>query len=224
MAHCVSIAWSLRSTPHLNLRGSSFNPGSSFAGVARKNTLVLKARKPLSQKAVNLRDLRDLDPQVLSEVHEQYFSQLYRYVRYRVPDHALAEDLTSETFVQLLDAIHSGKGPNSSIRGWLFGTAANLINSHFRRTYREGELIEERKIKLAPATQPNPIKRVEQQDLLSAAISKLTGDQQHVIALRFGTGMSIQETARVMDKNENAVKALQFRAIRSLRRELEETS
>lgn len=163
-----------------------------------------------------------MDPQVLSEVHEQYFSQLYRYVRYRVPDHNVAEDLTSETFVQLLDAVHSGKGPNSSVRGWLFGTAANLINSYFRRTYREGKLLEEGKLKLGQASQPNHIKRVEQQDLLSSAVEKLTGDQQHVIALRFGTGMSIQETARVMDKKENAVKALQFRAIRSLRRELEE--
>ena len=163
-----------------------------------------------------------MDPQVLSKVHEQYFSQLYRYVRYRVPDDGIAEDLTSETFVQLLDAVHSRKGPNSSIRGWLFGTAANLINSYFRRTYREEKLFEEGKLKLGHTSQPNHIKRVEQQDLLSAAIKKLTGDQQHVIALRFGTGMSIEETARVMDKKENAVKALQFRAIRSLRRELEE--
>lgn len=198
------------------------NSRSSLVGAFRTNTSVLKARKPLSQQAANLKDLRDLDPQVLSEVHEQYFSQLYRYVRYRVSDHSIAEDLTSETFVQLLDAVHSGKGPNSSIRGWLFGTAANLINSYFRRTYREEKLFEEGKLKLGHTSQPNHVKRVEQQDLLSAAIEKLTGDQQHVIALRFGTGMSIEETARVMDKKENAVKALQFRAIRSLRQELEE--
>jgi RNA polymerase sigma-70 factor (ECF subfamily) len=187
----------------------------------RIETSERQARSPLSQTSIKLRDLRELKPQVLSKIHEKYFIDLYRYARYRVSDSNLAEDIASETFIRLLDAIHARKGPNQSLRGWLYGTASNLINDHFRRMYREDELLAEGKLDHEAERTGNVIKKVEQQDLLSTAIESLTEEQQHVIALRFGNGMSIEETARILEKSVNAVKAMQFRAIRSLRRQLE---
>jgi RNA polymerase sigma-70 factor (ECF subfamily) len=180
-----------------------------------------QAIKPLTQQASKLKDLRDLDPQVLSEIHEIYFTKIFEYVRYRVSDEALAEDLASETFLRLLDAVHDKKGPNSSIRGWLFGTASNLVSDHFRQHYREDEQLTEDISEFQKIDAGDSFKRFEQQDYLNNALKQLTQEQQHVIALRFGSGMSIEETARVLEKNENAVKAMQFRAIRSLRSELE---
>jgi RNA polymerase sigma-70 factor (ECF subfamily) len=206
----ASIPWSAIAGIHITVLSALYNrPQDHRAGV------------PLSQAVTTLKDLRDLDPQVLSELHKAHFTELYRYARYRVSDDNLAEDIASETFLRLLDAVHSHKGPNSSIRGWLFGTAANLINDHFRRAYREDELLAEAKVNHSPTKARDALKQVEYKSLLSTAIEQLTNAQQHVIALRFGSGMSIQDTARIMNKNENAVKALQFRAIRSLRKELE---
>jgi RNA polymerase sigma-70 factor (ECF subfamily) len=62
------------------------------------------------------------------------------------------------------------------------------------------------------------LERRESERSLRAAMSQLTPDQQHVLALRFGEGYSLEETAVVMNKNVNAVKALQFRALASLQR------
>jgi RNA polymerase sigma-70 factor (ECF subfamily) len=174
----------------------------------------------LSQRAEKLKDLRELDPQVLSEIHQAYFTELFRYAQYRVSDPTVAEDIASETYLRLIDAVQNDKGPNSSIRGWLFGTAANLVNDHFRRSYREEELLEEAALDPSSGQDGEAFKRFEQQDYLNVAFNQLTEEQQHVIALRFGSEMSIQDTSTLMGKNENAVKALQYRAIRSLRREL----
>ena len=55
-----------------------------------------------------------------------------------------------------------------------------------------------------------------------AAYDRLTTEQQHVLALRFGVGLSLEETAAHMKKNANAVKALQFRALASLQRQVGE--
>ena len=58
----------------------------------------------------------------------------------------------------------------------------------------------------------------EQNRAVQAAYTQLTSEQQDVLALRFGQGYSLEETARYMKKKVNAVKALQFRALASLQR------
>jgi len=64
--------------------------------------------------------------------------------------------------------------------------------------------------------------RREQNRRFQLAYAKLTAEQQHVLALRFGQGYSLEETASVLKKNVNAVKALQFRALAALQRSLGE--
>ena len=55
---------------------------------------------------------------------------------------------------------------------------------------------------------------------LISATRELTKAQQEVIGLRFAGELSIAETAKVMDRNEGAVKALQHSAIVALRKSL----
>jgi RNA polymerase sigma factor (sigma-70 family) len=69
----------------------------------------------------------------------RYFPQLYRYARYRLGDPSAAEDVASEALVRLLEAVAAGSGPTSTLRGWLLGTAANLINDSLRRRYAKPE-------------------------------------------------------------------------------------
>ncbi len=58
--------------------------------------------------------------------------------------------------------------------------------------------------------------------VLLEAVRRLGPEQQECIALRFLQGLSVAETAAVMGKNEGAIKALQYRAVRSLGRLLPE--
>lgn len=187
----------------------------------RGQTSRRQARAPLKHKTSTLKDLRALDPQVLTEIHEAYYPAIFRYAHYRLSNETLAEDVAGETFLRLLEAVNSNRGPSSSIRGWLFGTASNLINDHFRRQYREEESLREDFSQLEHSESSRSIAHFEQQDYLRNAFDQLTEDQQHVIALRFGSGMTIEETASILKKDANAVKGLQYRAIRSLRKELE---
>lgn len=165
--------------------------------------------------------LQDLDPQAITQIHNQYFPLVYRYARYRVADDGMAEDLSSETFIRLLEAIHAGRGPKTSLRGWLMGTVSNLVNDHYRRVYnRPVESLHES----LPSQSGDPAvqtERLRQAETLQAALAQLTPDQQHVLALRFGSGCSLIETGEMMGRNPNAVKQLQFRALASLRKGLQ---
>lgn len=171
-----------------------------------------------------LAGLRDLDSQTVGAIYDRYFSEVYRYVRYRVEDDSLAEDLASDVFVRLLEAANKRQAPQSSLKGWLIATASNAVNDHLRRQYRrpEAELTDALPDK-NPGL-PAEVDAREEKKVVQAAYSRLTGEQQHVLALRFGQGYSLEETAAHLNKNVNAVKALQFRALASLQRQIGEAN
>lgn len=167
---------------------------------------------------------RRLDPQALAQIHDQFYPQVYRYVRYRLNDIQACEDITSEVFLRLLAALHKRGGPTSNLRGWLFGTASNLVNDHFRQHYkRKGEFSTEKAddILIDHSSLEISWETKWQRQEVRAAFSQLTSEQQHVLALRFADEYSLEETATIVGKSVTAVKALQFRALASLRRFLE---
>jgi len=164
-----------------------------------------------------------LDSKALAEIHDLYYPQVYRYVRYRLNDDQISEDITSEVFLRLLDALNKKSGPSQNLRGWLFGTASNLINDHLRSRYAHAiEPVDSEDYDLPGKQHPEESFEDEwvQQQVVDA-LQELTPEQQHVLALRFSDERSIDETANIMGKSATAVKALQFRAITSLRRLIE---
>jgi RNA polymerase sigma-70 factor, ECF subfamily len=163
---------------------------------------------------------RQLDSRALATIHDRYYGDLFRYLLYRTGDERTAEDISSEVFMSLLDALHKGRAPDS-LRAWLFGVASHGVADHFRRQARrpQTELRDE-----MPAPDPGPDAEVSQ--LFSAqavrqALSQLTDEQQQVLALRFSDGRSVADTAIQMQKSVTAVKQLQFRAVAALRRVLD---
>lgn len=169
--------------------------------------------------------VRRLDIAALAKVHDRYYPDVYRYVRYRLGDEQTSEDITSEVFMRMLDALHKKGGPNKDVRGWLIGTASNLINDHLRRQYRQKiEQIDEDDHITAPGSPEESFEVSDQNEQLRLAIRKLTPEQQQVIALRFAGEYSLEQTALEMKKTTNAVKALQFRAVEALKRLLDAPS
>lgn len=172
-----------------------------------------------------LEGLRALDPETITDVHNRFYPAIYRFLIYRIGNEETAEDLAAEVFVRLLEALHAGRGPDHNLRGWLMGTAANMANDHYRRHYARSfvELSEE----LESGHNDDPYIAAEKKDdhrLVKASLEKLTEDQKQVLALRFGSGFSLEETAEAMGKKANAIKALQFRALEALRRGLGEVA
>ena len=162
--------------------------------------------------------LQKLDSQAIGAIYDRHFPEVYRYVRYRVNDETVAEDVASDVFVRLLEAAQKGQGPQSNLKGWLIATASNAVNDHLRRKYRRpvealSETMPDEDVSL-----PAEVDLREQTRAVQTAYAQLTAEQQHVLALRFGLGLSLEETAQHLQKNANAIKALQFRALAALQR------
>jgi RNA polymerase sigma-70 factor (ECF subfamily) len=157
-----------------------------------------------------LNGLRRLDPQVIGAVYDAYYPEVYRFVRYRVDDEALTEEIASQVFIRLIEGVKSGWGPQTILKAWLLGSASRIIADYLRQFDRR-----------PPGEAPDLAPGVEQQGQarpLRRLMSALGGEQQDVLALRLGQGYSLEETAGLMKKNVNAVKQLQCHALAALAR------
>jgi len=168
--------------------------------------------------------LRELNSQAISAVYDKYFPEVFRYVRYRIGDEQIAEDIASDVFVRLLEASQKGRGPQTNLRAWLLGTASHILTDHLRRNYRRPTEAITENVLDPLAVPPDEVDRRERDRSVRTAMQELTPEQQHVLALRFGEGYSLEETAAAMNKNVNAIKALQFRALNSLQRGMGEVA
>ncbi len=161
----------------------------------------------------------ELDAQALAEVHDQLYPVVYRYVRFRLDNEQMVEDITSEVFLRMLDALQKDGRKIRDLRAWLLGTASHLVADHFRVQYRRGEdQIEQHEDLPDSVSTEGLVEKSFQKEEVRQAVQCLTEDQQHVLALRFSQEMSIEETARTLGKSTSAVKVLQFRALQTLRR------
>jgi len=165
---------------------------------------------------------RTLDPDALAQIHDTYYTPIFRYVTFRVNDRQTAEDLTSEVFTRLLSALRDRNAPQNTLRGWLYAVAARVVSDHHRRHYRAPHVELDESVVSPEAGPAETVEAMLTRADLKQAIAELTEEQQNVIALRFGFEMPIQEVARTLGKSEGAVKQLQARAIAALARTLRE--
>ncbi|MGH3545036.1 MAG: sigma-70 family RNA polymerase sigma factor [Mycobacteriales bacterium] len=168
------------------------------------------------------------DADAFGEIYDRYLDTVYRYIFFRVGTAALAEDLASETFLRALRRISSVTWQGRDLGAWLVTIARNLIADHYksgrsRLEISTPELAPEEHVDHGSHGQPEAqtMEHLTNRTLMEAVV-KLPVEQQECIVLRFLDGMSVGETAQAMGKNDGAIKALQYRAVRALGRLLPE--
>lgn len=164
-----------------------------------------------------LEGARRLDPEALRTLHDRLYEPVYRYVHFKVSDPQASEDLTSEVFLRMLEALRRDRTWNTTPDAWIFGIARNVVADHYRKIGRRAEVaLDER---LAMPDEQSPTQLVidtEQHQALAQAMTSLTDEQRDVILLRFMEGLSIDDVAEAIGKTPGAVKGLQHRALRAL--------
>lgn len=160
------------------------------------------------------------DLEAVGVLYDSYAPKIFSYIYYRISDANAAEDLTGQVFLKMIEAIQTGKGWRTSFSGWLYRIAHNLVIDHYRKRGQAtfSDLDDSPNI---PANTRDPFQAaasILDSEALVQAINQLTEEQAQVLTLRFLEGLSIIEVAAIIDKTEGAVKALQYRAVASLRR------
>ena len=165
---------------------------------------------------------RGHDAQALVEIYDCYAEAIYRYLYRYLGDASQAEDLTSEVFLKLLEVLNTPRAPRDNLPGWLYRVAHNQAIDWFRgQAKRAGRSDDDGGVPELAADGESPLAalgRLQSNQQLREAIRQLTSDQQRVILLRFGQGLKCAEVAKLMGKSEGAIKTMQHRGIRRLRK------
>ncbi len=143
---------------------------------------------------------------------------MFSFVRYRLRRTEEAEDIASQVFEIAYARADRFDYRGVPIEAWLIGIARNLVRDHIKKIGRRG--YEEELMETTAPSLPDASEIVDLRQDLAAAMQALTEDQQTVLSLRFILDKSVADTARLMERSEDAVKNLQRRALAAMQRAL----
>jgi RNA polymerase sigma-70 factor (ECF subfamily) len=159
------------------------------------------------------------DRTALEELYLLHFDRIYSYLHLSVGTRHDAEDLTTQTFVRMLEAIGRFQWRSVPFSAWLFRIAHNLAMDHFRasRRWQPEEEIPEAVQGEESSAEEQALTSLGETSML-ALIDRLSPEQRQVLTLKFVFRFSNAEAAAILGKTEGAVKSLQHRALASLQK------
>jgi RNA polymerase sigma-70 factor, ECF subfamily len=157
------------------------------------------------------------DRSALEELYLTHFDRIYSYLHMSVGSRHDAEDLTTQTFVKMLESIGRFRWRSVPFSAWLFRIAHNLAMDHFRarRRWQPEEEVPEPAGAEENSAEEQALASIGDASLLEL-VARLSPDQREVLTLKFVFRFSNGEAAAILDKTEGAVKSLQHRALASL--------
>jgi len=155
-----------------------------------------------------------------ASLYRRHYDAIFKYCAHRLFDRHLAEDITSQVFLKVVEKFHSFEGNERQFHNWLYRIATNTVNEHLRRSVRRKTAL---KIFLE---QSNNIKNSTYEDcttklaILKQAILSLKPRYQTIITLRFFENFKLTEIAKVLSSSPSTVRSQLARALAKLRKKV----
>jgi RNA polymerase sigma-70 factor (ECF subfamily) len=197
-------------------KDDSMDGQALFGRVERQATVDINAERALISAA------QHGDEQAVGRLYDAYVDHIHRYLFYRVHDAQVAEDLTADVFLRMVEGLPGYQDRCLPFLAWLYRIAQARLVDYYRRAKRAGEQQDFQSADLRIEEDfDSDLLATYQHQKLHDALNTLTADQQQVIVLRFIEAYDLQKTAEAMGKTVGAVKVMQHRALQALGRALE---
>src|SRR5882672_12285584 len=163
------------------------------------------------------------DREALEELYLIHFDRIYGYLHVSVGNRHDAEDLTTQTFLKMLESIGKFRWQSAPFSAWLFRIAHNLAMDHFRanKRWQPEEEVPELEPDETTSAEAGALESIGRKSMLEL-IEDLSPEQQQVLTLKFVFNFANAEAATILGKTEGAIKSLQHRALVSLQKQLEQ--
>jgi RNA polymerase sigma-70 factor (ECF subfamily) len=155
------------------------------------------------------------DKQAVSALYEGYAQAIYRYISYRVGSDMVAEDLTADVFLRMVQALPRYQDTGAPFGAWLYRIAASQVADHHRGKRRAAEPLSDNQ----PSDDTDPFGKTakqQEQAQLRKALASLPEDYQTLLILRFMQGLPHTEVAAILGKSEASIRVMQHRALKAL--------
>lgn len=186
--------------------------GSRTACPDRRRRPALAAERGLVSGA------QHMDEEALTSLFNTYYPKVYGYAYVHLGNVHAAEDLASEVMLQILESIPKYRFTGAPFAAWVFRIARNRLIDSRRRARSAREVALNENAALSGPTTEALAENALQRGALYQALQRLTKRQAEVIVLRFLEDMDVRTVAGTLGCGTGAVKTVQHRALRSLRR------
>jgi RNA polymerase sigma-70 factor (ECF subfamily) len=187
--------------------------------MAEGNTaLASKELKPNSDETVLIHAARK-DPKAFGGLYKLYVEQVFRYLVSQTGNVQEAEDITAQTFLAAFESFRRFR-QEGHFASWLFAIARNKAMDYFRQRKIVAPIDDANEIPV----ESNPLSgmiRSEQSVELGKLIQALPEDERELLRLRYLAELSFPEIARLLHRNEDAVKKSTYRLLARLHSQLE---
>ncbi len=158
--------------------------------------------------------------ETLAYLYATHAARLYRYFRIHTRSRAQAEDLVSETFLHVLRSLAGYSPERGAFSPWLYSIARRALARQVSQSSTLASADEPALSVAALARTAVPAVTPDDRIDLWQAVAELPEDEQEVVALKFGAGLSYLEIGRIMETSTNRVGVLLYRALQRLRERL----
>jgi RNA polymerase sigma-70 factor (ECF subfamily) len=155
-----------------------------------------------------------------------FYPQIFAYCLRRLLVRAVAEDVASEIFLKVANAIHGFQGKTvEDFRRWIFRIATNEINAQMRKSIRRKSILETA-VQMGLVGQKFSHQVLESDcDLRWAevyqAIESLSERDQSILSLKFFGQQTYEEIADILEIEPRTARVALSRALGNLRKQLD---
>lgn len=161
--------------------------------------------------------LKSQDESDFDYVYTHYFTPLFRYIFYQTKNRELAEDLVQTVFLKALRQKNTDAFPPLP---YFFTIARNTIIDYWKKKKEITVDISSFIFSSLLDENDNPQERLEKEfdaQEITQALETLSYEQKEILTLRFISDISNREISVMLGKTEEAVRQIQYRAIKKLR-------
>jgi RNA polymerase sigma-70 factor (ECF subfamily) len=171
------------------------------------------------QEKLLIHQIKKGNQKAFAKFYDFYHERIYRFIFFRIADENLAQDLTNETFIKILDYLKQGK-EIEDFQSFIYKVARNLIYDHYRK---EDEVPIDEFIKENIKDEKDLIKEIEDKftlEEIEKALLSLPSRYKEVIILRFIEDLAFKEIANILSLKEEHVRVLAHRGLKMLKEKL----
>ena len=170
----------------------------------------------LQEKIVFLK-LKSGDSDAFAFFYDKYVTNIYRFVLIKVSNKQVAEDLTQDIFLKTWQHLVDKRNVKS-FQAFIFRVARNRVIDHYRQSNKQELPLEyvPEIIDMSDNIEKDLDKAIDKDKLLQK-IQQLKPTYQEVLLLRYLEDLSIDDIARVIQKDKNNVRVIIHRALNKLK-------
>lgn len=157
------------------------------------------------------------DKSAFGRIYKEFLPRIYRFVFYLVPDNAIAEDITQDTFVKAWESLPRFSSKKGTIQSYLYAIARNTVIDHQRKK-KESRLDMDYAQQIGSGENlENMLINLERVSKVHEALSSLSKEDRDVVVLRYFEEMSYKEIAEVVNQTEGAIRVKTHRILKTMK-------